>query len=84
VWSARTLDLDSVSARFPYPIAPWILQQLPADDVPSVPARVTPEPLDETMHLGYAIQWFLIALLLISGAALLFRAGARRASTNRT
>lgn len=70
VWSARRLDADSVAARFPYPVARVFLTQLPGEGVPAVPARVEPRPLDETMHVSYAVQWFLFATILVAGSIL--------------
>jgi cytochrome oxidase assembly protein ShyY1 len=70
LWSTRTLDADSLKARFPYAIAPWVVRQLPGDGVPAEPVRTAPEPLDDLMHLGYAIQWFLFATILVFGSAL--------------
>lgn len=70
VWSARWLDADSVAARFPYRVAAVALQQLPGDDVPAVPARIEPRPLDEAMNLSYAVQWFLFATILVAGSIL--------------
>lgn len=70
IWSARLLDADSVAARFPYPVAAVVLAQLPGEDVPAAPARVEPRPLDETMHVSYAVQWFLFATILVAGSTL--------------
>jgi len=63
VWSAPRLDLDSLAARLPYRLAPFVLQALPGPGAPVSPLRETPRPFDETMHLGYALQWFAIAAL---------------------
>jgi surfeit locus 1 family protein len=71
VWSARTLDPDSLAPRFPYALAPWLLVELPGKGVPEKPLRAAPRPLDETMHLAYAVQWFLIAGILFAGSVAL-------------
>lgn len=76
--SARWLDRDSLAPHFPYALAPWALHELPGPDTPPRPARSTPRPLDETMHLSYAVQWFLFAAILLGGSAIV---GARRAGT---
>jgi cytochrome oxidase assembly protein ShyY1 len=47
--------------------------------VPREPIRTEPAPYDETMHLSYAIQWFLFAAILSIGS--LFLARARRRGT---
>lgn len=70
LWSARRLDVDSLNARFPYTIAPWVIHQLPGEGVPAEPVRTSPEPLDDLMHLSYAIQWFLFATILVLGSVL--------------
>lgn len=65
--SARWLDADSLAPRFPYRIASFVLRELPGPDAPAGLAREAPPPLDETMHLGYAIQWFAIAAVILGG-----------------
>ena len=71
LWSARTLDPDSLAPRFPYALAPWLLVELPGSGVPEKPLRSAPRPLDEGMHLGYAVQWFAIAAILTAGTVAL-------------
>ena len=68
LWSARTLDPDTLAARFPYALAPWLLVELPGRGVPEKPLRSPPRPLDENMHLAYAVQWFVIAAVVAAGA----------------
>ena len=68
LWSARSLDLDSLTARFPYALAPWVLEELPAKGVPGKPLRSLPRPQAEGMHLSYAVQWFAIAVILLAGS----------------
>lgn len=63
VWSAPRLHSDSLGARLPYRLAPFVLQALPGHGAPASPLRDVPRPLDQTMHLGYALQWFAIAVL---------------------
>jgi surfeit locus 1 family protein len=78
LYSARWLDLDSLAARFPYPLAPFVVRELPGPGVPSEPARTVPQPLDETMHISYMAQWFLFAAILLVGP-LAVRRSRRRA-----
>lgn len=73
VWSAARLDPDTLAARLPYPIAHWWLAALPGPGAPPRPARDLPEPAPEAMHLGYAVQWFLLAALAPAGALILAR-----------
>ena len=68
VFWGRDLDLDTLSARLPYRLAPYALRQAPGAGVPARPARARPEPLDEGMHLGYAIQWFCFGAILLGGS----------------
>ena len=69
LWSARTLEADSVSARFPGALAPWVVRALPAgtppDGAPIPEDFVVP---DEAMHLSYAIQWFGFAAIISLGS----------------
>jgi surfeit locus 1 family protein len=67
LWSARSLSLDSLRGRLPYAIAPYLVRQLPAPDLPRQPVRDPPALANEAMHLGYAVQWFLFAVLLLVG-----------------
>ncbi|HEY6867580.1 MAG TPA: SURF1 family protein [Candidatus Eisenbacteria bacterium] len=78
LWSARTLDPDSLAARFPYALAPWMLRELPGPGVPARPLRSEPRPLDEMMHVSYAVQWFLFASILLGGSAALATSRRRR------
>jgi len=80
VWTARWMDLDSLAARFPYRIAPYSIRQLPGEDVPEHPARSAPHPLDESMHVSYAAQWFLFATIILFGPAAVALARRRAAS----
>lgn len=81
LWSARALDPDTLAGRFPYALAPWMLRELPGPGVPSRPLRSEPRPLDEMMHVSYAVQWFLFASILLGGSAAL--AASRRRDSGR-
>jgi surfeit locus 1 family protein len=79
LWSLRRLDADSIARRLSYPVAPYVIREEPGPGVPDLPRR-SPRPLhDETMHLGYAIQWFFISLLILAGTAVLTWSRRRRA-----
>ena len=73
LYSARALGADSLAARAPFPIAPWVLRALPEPSAPALPARETPQPPDATMHLSYAVQWFLFALAFLAGGWFVLR-----------
>jgi surfeit locus 1 family protein len=81
----RRLDLDSLAGRFPYALAPFVIQQLPGAGVPEKPLRRAPRMLDESMHVSYAIQWFLFAAIILGGSAALAwsRRGGRGAIVER-
>ena len=72
VLSTRALDADTLTARLG-PLAPFVLRQLPGAGVPEHPRRSAPLPLPTGMHLGYAIQWFVIAAVLLAGGGAMLR-----------
>lgn len=69
--SVDVLDLDTLKGRFPYALASFVVNELPGAGVPASPSRRAPEPLNESMHLGYAIQWFSFAFIIVVGSAAL-------------
>ncbi len=75
LWLGRRLDLDTLRARLPYDVAPYVLRELPADSLPARPLRSLPEIPGESMHLGYALQWFAFAVGALAGAIALARRG---------
>jgi surfeit locus 1 family protein len=76
VYWAESLDLDTLAARLPYALAPYALRQAPGPGVPPQPERSRPERMEEGMHLGYAIQWFSFAVILLVGSIWLARSRA--------
>lgn len=72
------LNGDTLAARLPYALSDVVLHELPAPGVPAEPLRTPPEPLDETMHLSYAIQWFAIAAAIVGGSIALALYGSPR------
>lgn len=73
LYSAAHLDPDSVTARLPYRLAGFWLRESPGPDVAPVPRRSLPPMPNPGMHLGYAIQWFAIAALILAGSIWLGR-----------
>jgi surfeit locus 1 family protein len=71
LYSARRLDARALDQAWPYGLAPYVIRQLPGPEVPAQPARTQPRPYDETMHLSYAVQWFLFAAILVGGTIVL-------------
>ncbi len=83
LYSARWLDLDTLSSRLRYQLAPFAVRQSPGPAAPAKPARLDPRALNEAMHLSYAVQWFFFAAILLGGSAILARSrkpGRRAAS----
>ena len=69
--SVGQVALDSLRAQLPYPLVGFTLRQLPDPSLPPLPVRVAPAPLNEGMHLSYAVQWFSFALIILVGAVVL-------------
>lgn len=84
LWSLRRLDADSIAGRLPYPVAGYMVRESPASGLPPLPRRSAREPHDEMVHLGYAIQWFVISLVILGGSAALVRSRGRRAGSHPT
>ena len=80
LWSARWLDADTLAAHLSYAVAPWMLRELPGPGVPAQPLRTPPRPLDEWMHVSYAVQWFLFGSILLGGSGALAWSRGRDAS----
>jgi surfeit locus 1 family protein len=89
------VDPARLQDSLPYPVLPFILQQLPPSTalyrplppLPPLPPgliRWPPPPLDDGPHLSYAIQWFCFALIILVGSAVLLgkSRGAGREATN--
>jgi len=74
VWSVVHLDADSVAARLPYAVRPYVLRALPEIARSNGgPARSDVKFFDETVHLSYAGQWFAFAAIALVGSILLAR-----------
>ena len=78
-------DLDPARLRdsVPYPLLPFVLQQVPpstALDRPPPPGLVRwPAPeLSDGPHLSYAIQWFSFAVIILAGSVALLRRQGRQ------
>ena len=74
--SVRWLDDRDIARAAGYPVAPLTVVRQdsasPATRRDSTPVRLGVPPLDEGPHRGYAVQWFVFALIAIVGPALLF------------
>lgn len=62
------VNLDRLQEQLPFPILPVYIQQAPGSDPESLPYRQLEQPdLDPGAHVGFALQWFFYAGLLIFG-----------------
>lgn len=69
----RRLDLAALRARFPYPLLPIAVLQLPTSGLPVYPRRLEPQPLDDGPHLSYMLQWFAFAATALIFAGVVAR-----------
>jgi len=91
VWSTQHLVGDSVSARLPYKVRPYVLRALPdrADSIEVAeeakaspfagPIRWPVRPYDESIHRSYAGQWFAFAAIALIGTIVLVVRGRKQA-----
>jgi surfeit locus 1 family protein len=73
------VDIPRIQKQLPYPVLPVFVQlgQVGAADsgldIAHPPVPYVELDLSEGPHLGYAIQWFSFALILVAGYVLIFR-----------
>lgn len=84
LWSLRGLDADSIAARLPYPVAEFVLREAPGPNIPPLPRRSVRRLHDESVHVGYAIQWFLFAAIILGGSVAFARSRVRPAGPSST
>lgn len=59
------VDVEAIQTQMPYELLPIYVLQSPPDDNSRLPYRTEPEfDLSDGPHLGYAIQWYIFALIL--------------------
>jgi surfeit locus 1 family protein len=80
LYTAARLNRDSLAAVFPYPLASFVVHQHNAPGVSVLPVRTVEVP-DAAMHLGYAVQWFAFAVILVTGSTYFAWTRRRRGST---
>jgi surfeit locus 1 family protein len=67
-------NLKRIQQQLPYEILPIYIQQAPVTEEEILPYRSIPRlELTDGAHLGYALQWFFYALLLIFGYPIFIR-----------
>lgn len=81
----RWIDPVDVARWTGYPVHAFQLAQV-GDTLPrdSTPARLSPPPLDEGPHRGYAFQWFSFALIALVGVPVFVLTRGREAERART
>jgi surfeit locus 1 family protein len=72
------LDLDALSTRLPYTIAPVYVRQSPASSLGRFPRRLEPPSIDDGPHLNYAIQWFAFAVMAVVFGVVIMRQSNQR------
>lgn len=65
----RRVSRAEISAKVPYPVAPFYVVAVTAPTAGPHPVRRVVPPLDEGSHRSYAIQWFSFAAIALGGAA---------------
>lgn len=58
---------DSMHARLPYPVHPYVLWQVRDSGMKGFPVRLGAPALSDGPHLNYALQWFAFALIFGGG-----------------
>jgi surfeit locus 1 family protein len=78
------INVAAIQPQMPYQLLPVIIQQLPQEGrtTNDLPIREEPLPFDESMHFGYAIQWYCFALVLAGGYILFVRSQELRDQRN--
>ncbi len=62
------INIDQISNQMPYPLIPIYIQQTPEGVQSKLPYRTQPTlELIEGPHMGYALQWFSFAGILLIG-----------------
>lgn len=69
----RRASQREVTAKLPYPVAPFYLVAVGDTVNPAHPARREIPVLDDGPHRGYAFQWFSFAVIAIVGAGAVVR-----------
>ncbi len=61
------VDTQRMAQQLPYRLLPIYVEQSPEPGAPELPWRSNQVLLDQGRHLGYAIQWFSFAAILLIG-----------------
>jgi surfeit locus 1 family protein len=69
----RHASRREVTARLPYPVAPYLVVLVGDTSTAGHPARRELPVLDDGSHRSYAVQWFCFAAIALGGAAAVIR-----------
>jgi surfeit locus 1 family protein len=62
------VEIEAIQRQLPYELLPIYMLQSPGSEEQELPYKIEPEiDLSEGPHLGYAIQWFIFATILVFG-----------------
>jgi surfeit locus 1 family protein len=61
------VNITSIQQQTGYPLLPIFIEQQPAPGDPALPRPIATVDLGEGPHMGYAVQWFAFALILLVG-----------------
>ena len=61
------IDTTSIQQQTGYPLLPIFIEQQPTANDQALPRRVATADLGEGPHMGYAVQWFAFAIILVVG-----------------
>ena len=71
--TVRHVSRAEVTAKIPYPVAPFYLVAVGDTADLAHPARRDLPVLDDGPHRGYALQWFSFAVIALGGAGIVVR-----------
>lgn len=60
------VDTERIGQQLDYPLLPVFVRQSPGENLDEMPLRAEDFDLSEGSHLGYAIQWFSFAFILVA------------------
>jgi surfeit locus 1 family protein len=74
------VNIAKIQEQAGYPLLPIFIEQQPAPGDPTLPRPVATADLGEGPHIGYAVQWFGFAIILVVGYIAFISTQAKRAS----
>jgi surfeit locus 1 family protein len=74
------VNIAGIQQQAGYPLLPIFIEQQPAPGDPELPRRTPIADLGEGPHMGYAVQWFGFAIILLVGYIVFAYQQARRIS----